>query len=136
MGFTNGCFDLLHAGHVDYLCQARKECDFLIVGLNTDQSVRRLKGSSRPVQDQQSRAKVLEALRFVDGVIFFSEDTPANLIETLQPDRLFKGSDYQADDVIGKSTVEHRGGRVILLPFTQGQSTTTLVQRIQNQKGV
>ncbi|MFM8621787.1 MAG: D-glycero-beta-D-manno-heptose 1-phosphate adenylyltransferase [Holophagaceae bacterium] len=136
LGFTNGCFDLLHAGHVDYLSQARKECDFLIVGLNTDVSVRGLKGSSRPVQNESSRAKILDALRCVDAVIFFGEDTPVNLIKALQPDRLFKGSDYQSHEVIGKDIVEARGGRVVLLPFSEGQSTTAIVERIQNQKGV
>ena len=130
LGFTNGCFDLLHAGHVDYLSQARKECDFLVVGLNTDVSVRGLKGSSRPVQNESSRAKILDALRCVDAVIFFGEDTPANLIKALQPDRLFKGSDYQSHEVIGKDIVEARGGRVVLLPFSEGQSTTAILSLI------
>ncbi len=136
LGFTNGCFDLLHAGHVDYLHQAKRECDFLIVGLNTDASVRILKGPSRPVQNEHSRGKILEALRCVDAVIFFGENSPVDLIKHLQPDRLFKGSDYQTHEVIGKDTVEARGGRVILLPFSEGQSTTAIVERIQNQKGI
>ncbi len=136
LGFTNGCFDLLHAGHVDYLSQARKACDFLVVGLNTDASVRTLKGLTRPLQNEHSRARILEALRCVDAVIFFPEDTPVSLIAHLQPDRLFKGSDYQAHEVIGKDIVESRGGQVLLLPFSEGESTTAIVERIQNRKGV
>lgn len=135
LGFTNGCFDLLHAGHVTYLKQARECCDFLVVGLNTDQSIKKIKGLTRPIQDQESRATILSALRFVDGVILFSQDTPHELIAQLQPDRLFKGNDYQGQIVVGQDLVEQRGGKVMLLPFIEGQSTTLLEERILKGRG-
>lgn len=130
--FTNGCFDLLHRGHVAYLWAARGLGDLLVVGVNTDASVRRLaKGESRPVVREEDRAYVLASLACVDVVTLFDEDTPQALISALLPDVLVKGSDYAADDVVGRREVEAVGGRVELIPFVEGYSTTALVQRIR-----
>ena len=129
IGFTNGCFDLLHAGHVGYLAWARARCDRLVVGLNDDASVRRLKGGSRPINDLDSRRRVLEALRSVDLVIPFAEDTPEALIRRTAPDVLVKGADYREDEVVGAAFVRARGGRVELAPLTPGQSTTAMAAR-------
>ena len=130
--FTNGCFDLLHRGHVAYLNAARSLGDVLIVGMNTDASVRRLaKDASRPLVSEEDRAYVLASLARVDGVILFDEDTPLSLIAALLPDVLVKGGDYAADDVVGRREVEAAGGRLALIPFVKGYSTTALVQRIR-----
>jgi D-beta-D-heptose 7-phosphate kinase/D-beta-D-heptose 1-phosphate adenosyltransferase len=129
--FTNGCFDLLHPGHVKYLEDVRALGDFLVVGLNGDASVSRLKGPSRPLQDERSRAMVLLGLRSVDAVVKFDEDTPLDLITALQPDILAKGGDYTADTVVGRDVVEARGGRVVLVPFLPGHSTSAIVERIR-----
>ena len=130
--FTNGCFDLLHRGHVSYLNAARALGDALVVGLNTDASVRRLgKDASRPLVGEGDRAYVLAALACVDAVTLFDEDTPLSLIGALLPDVLVKGGDYAADDVVGRREVEAAGGRVELVPFVEGYSTTVLVQRIR-----
>jgi rfaE bifunctional protein nucleotidyltransferase chain/domain len=128
--FTNGCFDLLHPGHIDYLCRARELGDLLIIGLNTDASVRRLKGPSRPILDEESRALILASLSFVDAVIFFDEDTPIGLIREVQPDILVKGGDYVAEKVVGYDVVTAKGGSVIILPFVEGFSTTSIEQKI------
>jgi len=128
--FTNGCFDLLHPGHIDYLCRARELGDLLIIGLNTDASVRRLKGPSRPILDEESRALILASLSFVDAVIFFDEDTPIGLIREVQPDILVKGGDYVAEQVVGYDVVTAKGGSVIILPFVEGFSTTSIEQKI------
>lgn len=136
MGFTNGCFDLLHPGHVAYLEEVRELCDFLVVGLNSDASVARLKGPARPVQDEAARATVLLGLRSVDAVIRFAEDTPELLIRDLQPDLLAKGGDYTPSTVIGREVVEARGGRLVLLPFREGHSTSRIVTRIKSSRGV
>jgi D-glycero-beta-D-manno-heptose 1-phosphate adenylyltransferase len=127
--FTNGCFDLLHRGHVEYLTAARQLGDRLVLGLNTDASVRRLKGPGRPVTPEQDRATVLAGLAAVDAITFFDEDTPRNLIATLLPDVLVKGGDYRTEDIVGKTEVEAAGGRVIVLPYLEGRSTTDILQR-------
>ena len=128
--FTNGVFDLLHPGHVDVLVAARREGDALIVGLNSDASVRRLKGPNRPVRTQRERAYVLAALEMVDGVVLFDEDTPLQLIEVLQPDVLVKGGDYTESTIVGAAEVRRRGGRVVVVPLTPGQSTTSIVEKV------
>lgn len=129
IGFTNGCFDLLHPGHVKILAGARGACDRLIVGLNGDASVTRLKGQGRPVQDAQSRAEVLAALEAVDLVVVFDEDTPLKLIERVRPTVLVKGADYKEDEVVGGDVVRKNGGEVVLIELVPGQSTTRIVER-------
>lgn len=128
--FTNGCFDLLHRGHVEYLTQARGLGDALVVGLNTDRSVRALKGSGRPLMGEDDRAALLTALEVVDAVVLFDDDTPARLIEALLPDVLVKGGDYTVDQVVGREVVEAAGGRVEIIPFLPGYSTTDLLDRL------
>ncbi len=134
--FTNGCFDLLHPGHVAYLEDVRALGDFLVVGLNSDASVARLKGPSRPLQDERARAMVLLGLRSVDAVVRFEEDTPFNLIQAIQPDVLAKGGDYTPGTVVGRDIVEARGGRLVLVPFLPGHSTSAIAERIRTGKGV
>lgn len=129
--FTNGCFDILHRGHVEYLHAARALGDALVVGLNTDASVRRLKGPGRPLNGQEDRAVVLASLGCVDAVTLFDEDTPRDLVAALLPDVLVKGADYRIEDVVGRAEVEAAGGRVVLLPYLDGRSTTALLRRIQ-----
>ena len=134
--FTNGCFDLLHPGHVKYLEDVRALGDFLVVGLNSDASVARLKGPSRPLQNEEARAMILCGLRSVDAVVRFDEDTPWELIKALQPDVLAKGGDYTAETVVGRDVVEARGGRVVLVPFLPGHSTTAIEERVRSGRGV
>ncbi len=129
--FTNGCFDLLHLGHVDYLEKARNLGDRLVIGLNTDDSVSRFKGPERPLQDQTSRARILAALQFVDAVVFFNEDTPLNLISELLPNVLVKGSDYLAENIVGADVVKKAGGKVETIDFVPGYSTTRIVEKIK-----
>jgi len=129
--FTNGCFDLLHPGHIAYLDRAAELGDVLIIGLNDDDSIRRLKGESRPIIPLQDRAIMLAALRAVDLVVPFAEDTPLNLITTMMPDILIKGGDYQPDDIVGAKEIRQSGGEVIVMPFIDGHSSTNLIQRIQ-----
>ena len=129
IGFTNGCFDLLHPGHVRLMTEARAACDRLIVGLNSDASVKRLKGKDRPVQDQQARAEVLAALEAVDLVVIFEQDTPVELIRRVKPTVLVKGADYRIDEVVGRDIVEAHGGKVVLVGLVPGYSTTAIVQR-------
>jgi D-beta-D-heptose 7-phosphate kinase/D-beta-D-heptose 1-phosphate adenosyltransferase len=129
VGFTNGCFDILHPGHVKVLTAARSACDRLIVGLNSDASVRRLKGADRPVQDERARAEVLAALEAVDLVVIFEEDTPIDLITRIKPSALVKGGDYAREQVVGHEVVEAAGGTVVLVDILQGFSTTALVHR-------
>jgi D-beta-D-heptose 7-phosphate kinase/D-beta-D-heptose 1-phosphate adenosyltransferase len=129
LGFTNGCFDLLHPGHISLLEQARKSCDRLVVGLNSDASVKRLKGESRPVQNEQARAAVLASLSHVDLVIVFDEDTPLNLIAALRPEVLVKGADYRLDQVVGGDLVEGYGGKIVLAELLPGYSTTATIAR-------
>ncbi|TLS74181.1 D-glycero-beta-D-manno-heptose 1-phosphate adenylyltransferase [Mariprofundus erugo] len=128
--FTNGCFDLLHPGHIDYLSRARALGDALIVGLNDDDSIRRLKGESRPVNPLADRAIMLAALRSVDLVVPFSEDTPLKLISALKPDILVKGGDYEPANIVGAEVVLAAGGKVVVMPFIEGYSTTRLIRRI------
>lgn len=130
IGFTNGCFDLLHPGHISLLNQARAQCDRLIVGLNSDASVRRLKGPARPVQNEAGRAAVLASLSAVDLVVVFAEDTPLNLISALRPDILVKGADYTVDTVVGRDEVESWGGKVVLAEILDGHSTTETLRRL------
>lgn len=129
--FTNGCFDLIHLGHVDYLEKARQLGDKLVLGLNTDDSVSRFKGPERPLQDQQSRARVLASMQFIDLVVFFNEDTPLNLISTLVPDILVKGSDYLTENIVGADVVKKAGGVVKTIDFVPGYSTTRIVEKIK-----
>ena len=131
--FTNGCFDILHAGHVDYLQKARQLGDGLLVGLNNDESVRKLKGDSRPIVDERARAMVLAALESVDAVVLFKEETPARLIDQVQPDVLVKGGDYLAEEIVGYQTVTTKGGTVKVLPFLEGHSTTSIIKKIKEQ---
>jgi D-beta-D-heptose 7-phosphate kinase/D-beta-D-heptose 1-phosphate adenosyltransferase len=130
--FTNGCFDVIHSGHVLYLEKAAREGDKLIVGVNSDESVKRLKGSSRPVNQEEDRMEVLAALSCVDAVIKFDEDTPLKLIDSIQPDVLVKGSDYTEEQVAGASQVKSRGGRVVLVPLLEGRSTTGIIEKIRS----
>ncbi|MCB2102682.1 MAG: D-glycero-beta-D-manno-heptose-7-phosphate kinase [Rhodobacterales bacterium] len=130
VGFTNGCFDLLHPGHVHLLAQARAACDRLVVGLNSDSSVRRLKGDSRPVQSEASRAAVLASLESVDMVVIFAEDTPLETLKALRPDLLVKGADYTVDTVVGAQEVQSWGGRVLLAELADGHSTTATISRM------
>jgi D-beta-D-heptose 7-phosphate kinase/D-beta-D-heptose 1-phosphate adenosyltransferase len=130
IGFTNGCFDLIHTGHVSLLAQARAACDRLVVGLNTDASVKRLKGPSRPVNTEMARAIVLAALETVDLVVLFDEETPIKLIEALRPDALIKGADYTVDQVVGAPFVQSYGGKVVLASLTPGQSTSNTIARM------
>ena len=130
--FTNGVFDILHPGHLRYLQAARAHGDLLIVGLNSDASVRRNKGPARPINPEHERAEVLAALACVDAVSIFDDDTPADIIRRVQPDILVKGADWPADQIVGRDTVEARGGKVILEPVEQGYSTTAIVKRIQS----
>lgn len=132
--FTNGCFDLLHRGHVDYLDQARRLGDALIVGVNTDASVERLKGPGRPVVPQADRALVLAGLESVDAVTLFDDDTPEALIRSLLPDVLVKGGDYSLEEIVGREVVEGGGGEVLMIPLIQGRSTSDLITRIQEQE--
>ncbi len=134
MVFTNGCFDLLHAGHVEYLREARKYGDFLVVGLNSDASVRRIKGLQRPINSQTQRALVLASLSPVDYVVFFEEDTPYRLIETLAPEVLVKGADWPEEKIVGADLVKARGGRVIRIPFKHQISTTQILQKILKEE--
>ena len=129
--FTNGVFDLLHPGHVRYLQYARNLGDMLVVGLNADASVRRNKGPGRPITPESERAEVLAALECVDAVVIFGEDTPAEIVRLVQPDILVKGADWPADQIVGRDTVEARGGRVVLVPVEQGHSTSAIVERIR-----
>ena len=128
--FTNGCFDLLHLGHVDYLAKAKDLGDRLVIGVNTDASVRRLKGKFRPLQDENSRLHLLAALEVVDAVVLFDEDTPYELIKQVQPDILVKGADYKPKDIVGYDIVVSRGGKVETIEYLEGYSTTSIEQRI------
>lgn len=128
--FTNGCFDILHRGHVEYLAKAASLGNKLLVGLNTDTSVRRLKGESRPVNDQEARALLLASLIFTDKIIFFEEDTPYELIRFIQPDVLVKGSDYKPENIIGYDILKNKGGEVVTIDLTEGFSTTSILKKI------
>jgi len=129
--FTNGCFDLLHSGHIDYLSKAADIGDVLIIGLNSDESVKRLKGNNRPVNEQKERALMLASFSFVTAVIIFEEETPYNLIEKVKPDILVKGGDYKPDQVAGADIVASNGGNVIIMDLLPGYSTSTIEARIK-----
>ncbi len=130
--FTNGCFDILHVGHIRYLQEAAKLGDVLVIGLNSDASVKRLKGPERPINGELERAEMLGALGFVDYVAIFDEDTPLELITQIQPDVLVKGGDYEPDEVVGKKEVEEWGGKLVLIPFVEGKSTTRIIEKIKH----
>ena len=127
--FTNGCFDLLHVGHIRYLQEARAQGDFLVVGVNSDASVKRLKGPTRPIQNESDRAEILSALGAVDAVVIFTEDTPANLIEAVRPNILVKGGDWKPDQIVGGPFVLSYGGEVRSLQFVDGKSTTKIIEK-------
>ncbi|HXE75675.1 MAG TPA: D-glycero-beta-D-manno-heptose 1-phosphate adenylyltransferase [Candidatus Xenobia bacterium] len=129
--FTNGCFDLLHVGHVRLLQQARAEGDALVVGLNSDASVQRLKGAGRPLVAQADRAELLAALECVDAVTIFEEDTPRELIAAVLPDVLVKGGDWAADRIVGREEVEANGGKVVVVPYVEGHSTSALIEKLR-----
>ncbi len=131
--FTNGVFDLLHPGHVDVLVGARARGDVLVVGLNSDASVKRLKGPDRPVRSEGERAYVLAALEAVDAVTLFEQDTPLQLVQLLQPDVIVKGGDYSPDTVVGADDVRARGGEVVIIPLTPGHSTTSTIDRLRGR---
>ena len=131
--FTNGVFDLLHPGHVDVLTAARSRGDALIVGVNSDESVTRLKGPGRPVRNQAERAYVLAALEAVDLVVLFEQDTPLELVRALRPNVIVKGGDYTVDSIVGASEVEGWGGEVVVVPLTPGQSTTSIIEKLSGQ---
>ena len=129
--FTNGCFDIIHRGHIEVLAQTADLGERLIVGLNSDSSIRKLKGKDRPIIDEQARAVLLATLTFVDAVVLFSEETPINLISTLLPDVLAKGGDYEIETIVGHEIVQNNGGKVILVPFVDGFSSTTIIDKIK-----
>ena len=129
--FTNGCFDIIHAGHVDYLSKARRLGDVLVVGLNSDSSVKKIKGKDRPINRESDRAKVLSSLYFVDYITSFNETTPENLIKKVRPDILVKGGDWKIEDIVGSSFVRSYGGKIKRIPFVKGYSTTALIAKIE-----
>lgn len=129
--FTNGCFDILHKGHIEYLAKAASLGTKLIIGLNTDNSVKKLKGESRPVNDEKARALLLASLAFVDKVILFDTDTPYDLIHKIQPDILVKGGDYKPEDIVGYDIVKAKGGEVVTLDFIEGYSTTSVIEKMK-----
>lgn len=135
IAFTNGCFDILHRGHVEYLEKAKAKADVLVVGLNSDDSVRRLKGPGRPYITHEDRAFILSRLEAVDIVCVFEQDTPLELVKRIQPDLLIKGGDYTVDNIVGKDVVEQNGGRVITIPLIAGRSTTNILEKIKRTEG-
>jgi D-glycero-beta-D-manno-heptose 1-phosphate adenylyltransferase len=134
VAFTNGVFDLLHPGHIDLLFAARETADALIVGINSDASVRRLKGPGRPIRSEAERAYVLAAVEAVDLVVVFPEDTPLELVKLLEPDVIVKGGDYTEATIVGASEVKSRGGRVVVVPLSPGQSTTAIIGKLSERK--
>jgi rfaE bifunctional protein nucleotidyltransferase chain/domain len=130
--FTNGCFDVLHRGHIEYLAKASELADYLVIGLNTDESVRKLKGASRPYLDEKTRALILASLGFVTCVILFDEETPYELIRQVQPNVLVKGGDYKVEDIVGYDIVKAKGGNVLTIPLTEGFSSTGVINKIRN----
>lgn len=131
--FTNGCFDILHIGHADYLSKAASFGDLLIVGLNSDYSVKRIKGETRPINPEAARAFLLASFQFVDAVIIFNEDTPYELIKIIQPDFLIKGNDYATEEIVGYDIVKQKGGEVITIPLVEGFSTSSIINKIIDQ---
>ena len=131
IGFTNGCFDLIHPGHISLLHHAKNECDKLVVGLNSDSSVAKVKGKDRPIQKENARATVLLALKDVDVVIIFNEETPIKLIELIKPDVLIKGGDYKIGEIVGAEFIQQNGGRVVLSDYKNGHSTSEIIKKIE-----
>lgn len=129
--FTNGCFDIIHLGHIDYLAEAAGLGNILVIGMNTDNSTRRLKGPTRPINDENSRAMILASFSFVDAVVLFDEETPYNLIKTVQPDILVKGADYKPEDIVGYDIVMAKGGKVETLEYLKGYSTSLIEKKIK-----
>lgn len=134
IAFTNGCFDILHLGHVEYLSKAAEMGDILIIGLNTDASVKRLKGANRPINSEYARAFLLASLRFVDAVVFFDEDTPYNIIKHIQPDILVKGNDYKPEDIVGYDIVTAKGGEVKTVALVEGFSSSLIIEKMKSKK--
>lgn len=134
VSFTNGIFDIIHRGHIASLSQAAAEADFLVVGLNSDASAKKLKGEGRPVNDEQSRATVMASLLMVDAVIIFNEETPLDLIKSIMPNVLVKGGDYTIEQIAGAKEVIENGGRVVINPIVEGFSTTKIIERMRNKK--
>ena len=132
--FTNGCFDIIHVGHVTYLTKAKELGDILVIGLNSDSSVKKLKGPSRPINNQKDRELVLAALRFVDYILIFEEETPLNLIKSLSPDIIVKGGDYKEEEVVGGKYIINKGGKVIIIPFVEGKSTTNIINKMKSDE--
>jgi len=130
--FTNGCFDLIHLGHIDILARSSDLGDILIIGVNSDSSIQKLKGENRPIIEENSRVKQLAALEFVDAVVLFHEDTPQKLIETIKPDVITKGGDYKAENIVGNEVVTQKNGQVVIIPLTQGYSTTSILKKIKD----
>ena len=131
--FTNGCYDLIHLGHLEILARSADLGDKLIVGINSDMSIKKIKGDSRPIIEEDSRAKQLAAIEFIDAVILFNEDTPYDLISFINPDIITKGGDYKKNDVIGKELMNKKAGEVVIIPLTQGYSTTSILEKIKNE---
>ena len=131
--FTNGCFDLIHLGHIEVIARSADLGDILIIGVNTDNSIKRLKGKNRPIVEEISRAKQLAALEFVDAVVLFDQDTPIDLIKVINPNVITKGGDYNTDQVIGNDIVTQNNGEVVIIPLTQGYSTTSILEKIKDE---
>ena len=131
--FTNGCFDLIHLGHLEILARSADLGDKLIVGINSDMSIKKIKGNSRPIIEEDSRAKHLAAIEFIDAVVLFNEDTPYDLINILKPDVLTKGGDYKKNDIVGNQLINKEKGEVVIIPLTQGYSTTSILEKIKNE---
>jgi D-glycero-beta-D-manno-heptose 1-phosphate adenylyltransferase len=129
--FTNGCFDIIHRGHIDYLAKAANEGDVLIVGLNSDASVRKIKGLKRPIQDEYSRSLILASFSFITNIIIFDEETPYNLINFIKPDVLVKGSDYKPENIVGSDIVLANGGKIITINYIEGYSTTNIISKLK-----
>lgn len=129
--WTNGCFDILHLGHIDYLSKAKDQGNILVVGVNTDRSVRKIKKPGRPITDEKSRSTIIAALNFVDAVLLFDEETPLEQIKFIQPDVLVKGSDYKAEDIVGYDIVKAKGGEIVTIDFLPGYSTTAIEEKIK-----
>ncbi len=131
--FTNGCFDILHPGHIRYLYEAKRLGDILIVAVNSDDSIRRIKGEQRPIMDERARSEMLSVLPFVDFITIFDEDTPYNLIKEIRPHILVKGGDWEEDRIVGADIVRALGGRVVRIPYIEGYSTTSIIERIKEK---
>ena len=130
--FTNGCFDIVHLGHIDYLSRAADLADVLVIGVNTDASVSRIKGKNRPLQDELSRSMLLASFQFVEAVVLFDDDTPYELIKAIQPDVLVKGSDYKKADIVGADIVGDKGGKIVTIDFLDGYSTSSIIEKANN----